>query len=335
VTNKTVTWSSSAASVATVSSSGEVKAVAEGTATITVTTKDGNKTATCTVIVTASTTSGQAITVSILGTPKVYEKLTADVQKNFAGEITYEWYRGTASTPIEYETSSTYWIKLDDANKTIKVKVTCLDKTAEASVSVPDVTYEVRIHEDEEDTIYSYAYIVDGNYSIEFPNDCSFQWYRNSSAISGAKSDYYVLQNADKGNTISIKVTRNGKPVESSNTIDVPAVAILEGNWGYDESYYDYYNNQWIYSNSIYNFTNGIFVYSKNDVSHIRGTYTTTGNSITLTLTSLYNPDEFNGLAPGWYSKEELLDEFPSDSQEIEEWFAPQKATYSVSITAI
>jgi uncharacterized protein YjdB len=49
--NKAVTWSSSNTSIATVSSTGLVKAVAAGTATITVTTQNGNKTATCTVTV--------------------------------------------------------------------------------------------------------------------------------------------------------------------------------------------------------------------------------------------------------------------------------------------
>ena len=52
--NKNVTWSSSNSSVATVSSSGAVTAVAEGTATITVTTEDGGKTAACNVTVTRS-----------------------------------------------------------------------------------------------------------------------------------------------------------------------------------------------------------------------------------------------------------------------------------------
>ena len=52
-TDKSVTWTSSIPSVATVSSSGVVKAVANGTTTVTVTTADGsNKTATCVVTVT-------------------------------------------------------------------------------------------------------------------------------------------------------------------------------------------------------------------------------------------------------------------------------------------
>ena len=50
-TNKNVTWSSDDTSVATVDATGKVTAVSAGTATITVTTEDGEKTATCTVTV--------------------------------------------------------------------------------------------------------------------------------------------------------------------------------------------------------------------------------------------------------------------------------------------
>ena len=49
--NKGVTWSSSNPSVASVDANGNVKAIAEGTATITVTTNDGEFTAECTVTV--------------------------------------------------------------------------------------------------------------------------------------------------------------------------------------------------------------------------------------------------------------------------------------------
>ena len=51
-TNQEVTWTSNEEKVATVDESGKVVAVAPGTATITVTTKDGSKTDTCTVVVT-------------------------------------------------------------------------------------------------------------------------------------------------------------------------------------------------------------------------------------------------------------------------------------------
>ena len=54
-TNKHVTWSSDNSAVATVDTNGKVTAVKAGTATITVTTADGSKTATCEVTVTAKT----------------------------------------------------------------------------------------------------------------------------------------------------------------------------------------------------------------------------------------------------------------------------------------
>jgi uncharacterized protein YjdB len=53
-TNQTVTWSSSNSSIATVSNTGLVTAVAAGTATITVTTQDGGKTATAAITVTTA-----------------------------------------------------------------------------------------------------------------------------------------------------------------------------------------------------------------------------------------------------------------------------------------
>ena len=62
-TNKNVTWSTSDASIATVTD-GVVTAVAPGTATITVTTEDGNKTATCAVTVTAATVPVTGVTLN-------------------------------------------------------------------------------------------------------------------------------------------------------------------------------------------------------------------------------------------------------------------------------
>ncbi|MBM6786394.1 Ig-like domain-containing protein [Collinsella tanakaei] len=65
--NKKVTWTSSDTKVATVDANGKVRTVAPGTATITVTTVDGNKTATCTVevgdqfVVTFVTNAGSAV----------------------------------------------------------------------------------------------------------------------------------------------------------------------------------------------------------------------------------------------------------------------------------
>ena len=63
-TNKSVSWKSSDTGVATVDNSGKVTAVKAGSATITVTTTDGSKTATCSVTVTAKTVSVTGVTLN-------------------------------------------------------------------------------------------------------------------------------------------------------------------------------------------------------------------------------------------------------------------------------
>ena len=64
-TNKAVNWTSSDSAVATVDQNGVVTAVAHGTATITVTTEDGNYTATCTVTVSRYSTGGGPTTYAV------------------------------------------------------------------------------------------------------------------------------------------------------------------------------------------------------------------------------------------------------------------------------
>lgn len=84
-TNKDVIWSSDAEDTATVSESGLVTAVALGEATITVTTVDGGKTATCQVTVNGNGPSDTEITLD--KTSLTLEKNGNDVQKQ-KGELT-------------------------------------------------------------------------------------------------------------------------------------------------------------------------------------------------------------------------------------------------------
>lgn len=79
-TNKSVTWTSSNTSIATVAG-GTVTGVATGNATITVKTDDGNKTATCTVTVSAASTQTLTIT-----------------RSSFATSGGYAWYDWTQAT---------------------------------------------------------------------------------------------------------------------------------------------------------------------------------------------------------------------------------------------
>ena len=108
--NTDVEWSTSDASVAAVAEDGTVTAIKEGTATITVTTKDGAKTAACEVTVTADTQGGGTESGS-----------TEDGDKG----------NGNAVTPIKVTKIKLTGIsKQIAAGKKIKLKATVTPKTA-------------------------------------------------------------------------------------------------------------------------------------------------------------------------------------------------------------
>ena len=101
-TNKDVTWESSNTSVATVDASGLVTAVSAGTATITVTTVDQSKTATCEVTVAAATVPVTGVTLSQNEAHLYYNRtpntltLTATVAPDNATNKAVTW---TSSNP--------------------------------------------------------------------------------------------------------------------------------------------------------------------------------------------------------------------------------------------
>ena len=139
-TNKAVTWSSNSPSVATVDNSGNVTAVAEGTATITVTTQDGNKTATCTVTVTPASSDPVAVTgVSLNKTSTTLtvggsETLTATVQPSNATNKAVNW----SSNPTSVATVDSNGKVTAVAEGTATITVTTQDgnKTATCTVTV-------------------------------------------------------------------------------------------------------------------------------------------------------------------------------------------------------
>lgn len=107
-TNQNVTWESSNPSVATVDESGKVTAIAPGEATITVTTEDGSKTATCTVIVhTATTITTQPQSVSVTEGQSATFSVTAT-----GDNLRYQWQinSGNGWSDITGATDASYTI---------------------------------------------------------------------------------------------------------------------------------------------------------------------------------------------------------------------------------
>lgn len=96
-TDKTVTWSSSDDSVATVDADGTVHGIKEGTATITATTKDGSKTDTCAVTVTAPTSKTitkldpESVTTPAGSAPTLPAKVKATYSDGSTADVPVTW----------------------------------------------------------------------------------------------------------------------------------------------------------------------------------------------------------------------------------------------------
>ena len=109
-TNKNVSWKSSSTSVATVSANGLVSAVSPGTATITVTTVDGNYSANCSVTVTnniSGTENGHDYV--DLGLPSGVKWATCNVGASSPEQYGNYYAWGEISTKSEYSYSTYKW----------------------------------------------------------------------------------------------------------------------------------------------------------------------------------------------------------------------------------
>ena len=113
-TNKAVAWTSSNTSVATVSSAGVVTGVSAGEATITVTTNDGSKTATCVVTVTASSAGGEeTFSISYTDLPTSYQ--TGSTIYTAASGIKFQAYNcANYSSKMQFKASSGYFQTTED-----------------------------------------------------------------------------------------------------------------------------------------------------------------------------------------------------------------------------
>ncbi len=149
-TNKSVTWSSSDNSVAKVDANGKITAVKSGKATITVTTEDGKKTATCTV--TVSTPPAKPVSVTGVKLNKTSLTLT---EKNTATLTATVVPADANNKKVTWSSSDSSVAKVDANGKVTAVKsgkaiitVTTEDgkKTATCTVTVsalPEKTVSV------------------------------------------------------------------------------------------------------------------------------------------------------------------------------------------------
>jgi hypothetical protein len=127
--------------------------------------------------------------------------------------LTYQWFRG--KTAIKGATALSYVLQAADATSTIRVAVTgakagfgTVVTTSGATDAVkalnqitagkPKITGTAKVGKTVKASPGSWG---PGGVKL------SYRWYRGSKAISGATKSSYKLKSADKGHTITIKIT--------------------------------------------------------------------------------------------------------------------------------
>ena len=145
-TNKAVTWKSSNKTVATVSSTGVVTAKAAGSTTITVTTSDGGKTATCAVTVTSATVPVQSVSLNLqamnLSVGSTYT-LVATVSPSDATNKAVTW--SSSDTSVATVSSSGVVTAVGPGSANITVTTVDGGKTAVCPMIVTSNAYKVTV----------------------------------------------------------------------------------------------------------------------------------------------------------------------------------------------
>ena len=250
-TDKSVSWSSSNTSVATVSSTGLVTAVSAGSATITVTTTDGGYTASCAVTVTQPTYSQYKLATS-MQVGKTYI-----VTDGNSGTVNMMSDESSGSRTLKGYTATVSNSKLQVRGSVeSKVAFTCVQ-----TVAGNDVTTTL------EDGDGKYIY-CDNASGLRFQSTASLDrfwhyintkfWQFKSSASNGyddTSSEYKYYLQVSNGNFTDNHVTTTS--IEDST---LPAIYLWTPDTGTTESLYFKNNGNWVEATHVYKKVNGSWV---------------------------------------------------------------------------
>ncbi|MBQ0026342.1 MAG: Ig-like domain-containing protein [Lachnospiraceae bacterium] len=225
-TNKNVTWTSSDTSVATVNNSGVVTGVKAGTATITVTTTDGGKTATCAVTVSnVAATSVSLNKTSTTLTEGATEKLTATVSPTNATNKSVTWKSSNESVAT-VSTDGTITAK---AAGTATITATTADgsnRTATCTVTVQRIVAATGVTLNKTTTVI-YAGSTEKLTATVTPSDASNKnvtWKSSNESVATVSSDGTVT--AVAAGTATITVTTADGGYTATCTVTVTNVAV-------------------------------------------------------------------------------------------------------------
>ena len=238
-TDKTVTWTSDKASVATVDANGKVTAKAEGTATITA--KAGDKTATCSVSVKKSVVAVESITLDItsliLNEGETFT-LTATVKPDNATDKTVTW---SSSNPTKANVDQSGKITAL-AEGTVGITAKAGDKTATCTVIIMKVfvpvesitldTYYLELAPGETATLVATVKpdnATDKTVSWSSSNPTKVSVDQNGKVTAIAEGSVYITATAGgKTAYCQVNVKNSNVPVESV-TLDKYSLELAPG----------------------------------------------------------------------------------------------------------
>jgi len=150
-------------------------------------------------------TSQLTLAVTIIGTPGVGKRLTADVQKNFSGKNEYQWKCDGKN--IEGEDWFEFSPSPQFANKKITVEVKCGTATPATSpaVTIPAIVFTVEAYR-WENILWAAAKIGDYTYEPSRENGFTVQWMRNGQPIPNATNPEYELTADDVNKTVKAEI---------------------------------------------------------------------------------------------------------------------------------
>ena len=243
--NRKVTWSSDKTDVATVDGAGRVTAVKAGEATVTVTTEDGGKTATCKVMVKAKAVNVTEVTLDkteLTLTEGEAETLTATVRPDNADNRKVTWSSdktevatvdGAGKVTAVKAGEAVITVTTEEGGKTATCKVTVKAKT----VSVTEVTLdktELTLTEGETETLTATVKPDNAdNKKVTWSSDkTDVATVDGSGRVTAVKAGEAVITvtTEDGGKTATCKVTVKAKAVSVTEvTLDRAELTLTEG----------------------------------------------------------------------------------------------------------
>ncbi len=250
--NKTIAWTSSNPDVATVSETGVVTSVALGTATITATTQDGGKTATCVVTVGPAVTGVELNTTSrtlLIGTSYT---LVPTVSPSDAAVKTVSW---ASSNPAVATVTSTGVVKgVKAGTVTVTCKTTNQGMTATCTVTVGPPVSGVKLNATSRAVPLGTTYTLVPTMSPSNAINKTAKWTSSNTAVATVDAAGEVKGAAPGVATITCTSSSGAKATCSVSVTGAPA-----NGWGFDGRNWYFVKNEvrqkgWLYTDGSWYF---------------------------------------------------------------------------------